>query len=83
MVLEVVFGLEVAGDGSLGVPDESDLEGHAGRRGGLDVESGAVNGEILAEEVIGRLSEVLEKRVRFETRGVVSIAVTFQEGGTG
>ena len=64
--LEAVFGLEVAGDGSLGIPDEGNLEGHAGGRGGLDVESGAVDGEVLAEEVIGGFSEVLEgdKRVR-------------------
>ena len=37
VVLEVVFGLEVTGDSSLGVPEKSDLEGHAGRRGGLDL----------------------------------------------
>ena len=60
VVLEVVLGLDVAGDSSLGISDESSLEGHAGRRGGLHIESGAVNGEVLAEEVIGGLSKVLE-----------------------
>ena len=85
VVLEVVFGLEVAGDEGLGVPDESDLEGHAGRRGGLDVESGAVDGEVLGEEVVGGLSEVLQtkKRVRNEGGGGASYRFTFQEGGTG
>jgi len=65
MVLEIVLGLDVASDGSLGIPDESNLEGHAGRRGGLYVESSAVDGEILAEEVVGGLSEILkEKKTR-------------------
>lgn len=85
VVLEVVFGLEVAGDEGLGIPDESDLEGHAGRRGGLDVESGAVDGEVLGEEVVGGLSEVLQtkKRVRNEGGGGAWYRFTFQEGGTG
>ena len=84
VVLVVVLGLEVAGDGSLGIPDETDLEGYARGRGGLDLKSGAVDGEILAEEVIGGLSEVLEaeKRVRNEA-GDVGGRGTFQEGGTG
>jgi len=84
MVLEVVLGLDVAGDSSFGIPDQSNLEGHTGRRGGLHVESGTVDGEILAEEVVGGLSEILkaEKRVRGETEGV-SGRNTFQEGGTG
>ena len=69
MVLEVVFGLEVAGDESVGIPDESDLEGHAGGRGGLDVESGAVNGEVLAKEVVGGLSEVLNGKKDALERG--------------
>ena len=69
VVLEVVFGLEVAGDCGLGVPDESDLEGDTGRRGGLDVESGAVDGEVLAEEVIGGLSEVLERKKKTREKG--------------
>ena len=56
MVLDVVLGLDVAGDGGLGIPDESDLEGHARRRGSFDVESGAVDREILAEKVIGGFS---------------------------
>ena len=62
MMLEVVLGLDVAGDSSLGIPDESNLEGHAGRRGSLHIESGAVDGEILAEEVIGGLSEILKAK---------------------
>jgi hypothetical protein len=48
VVLEVVFGLEAAGGSGLGIPDGSSPEGHAERRGGLDVESSAVNGEVLA-----------------------------------
>jgi hypothetical protein len=85
VVLEVVFGLEVAGDSGLGIPDESNLEGHAGRRGGLDVESGAVNGEVLAEEVIGGLSKVLETKKTRQKRedGRPQDRNTFQEGGTG
>lgn len=77
-VLVVVLGLEVAGDGSLGIPDETDLEGYARGRGGLDLKSGAVDGEILAEEVIGGLSEVLEaeKRVRNKA-GDVEVRGTF------
>ena len=84
VVLVVVLGLDVAGDSGFGVPDESSLEGHAGGRGGLDVESSTVDGEILAQEVIGGLSEVLEreKRVRDEARDGRG-RNTFQEGGTG
>lgn len=43
-----------------------------------------MDGKILAEEVVGGLSEILEaeKRVRGET-GSVSGRSTFQEGGTG
>ena len=67
-MLEVVFGLDVTSDSSLGIPDESSLEGHAGRRGGLHVESGAVDGEVLAEEVIGGLSKVLEAENASEVR---------------
>lgn len=84
MVLEVVLGLDIASDSSLGIPDESSLEGHTGRRGGLHIESGAMDGEVLAEKVIGGLSKVLEaeKRVRSETVSVRG-GDTFQEGGTG
>ena len=76
VVLVVVLGVEVAGDGGRGIPDEANLEGYAGRRGGLDFESGAIDGEVLAQEVIGGLSEVLkaEKRVRNEV-GTLGIAV--------
>jgi hypothetical protein len=42
VVLDVVPGPDVAGDRGLG-----DLEGNTGRRGSLDVESGAVNGKSL------------------------------------
>lgn len=71
MVLEVVLGLDVASYSSLRIPDEGNLEAYAGRRGGLHIESGAVDGEILAEEVVGGLSKVLkaEERVRSETCG--------------
>lgn len=62
MVFVAVLGLEVTGNDGLGIPDESDLEGNPGGRGGLDVESGAGDGEILAEEVIRGLSEVLRTR---------------------
>jgi len=84
VVLEVVLALDVAGDSGLGVPDEGYLEGHARRCGGLDFKSGAVDGEILAEEVIGGFSEVLKvgKRVRNEA-GDARGGNTFQEGGTG
>ena len=83
-MLEVVLGFDVAGDSSLRIPDKSNLEGHTGRRGSLHVESGAVDGEILAEEVTGGLSEVLKakRRVRCET-GDAAGHNTFQEGGTG
>ena len=84
MVLEVVLGLNVAGDSGLGIPDESNLEGHTGRRGGLHVESGAVDGEILAEEVIGGFSEVLKAENASEVgRAGFRSRDTFQEGGTG
>ena len=76
VVLEAVFRLEVTGDSSLGIPKESDLEGHGGRRGGLDFERGSVNGVILAKEVVGGLPEVLQpkKRVKNET------GVNFRDG---
>jgi len=60
VVLDVVLGLEVPDDSGLGIPDEGNLEGHARGGGGLDVESGTVDGEILAQEVIGGFSEVLQ-----------------------
>ena len=71
VVFVVVLGLEVAGDSGLGIPNKSNLEVHARRRGGLDVKSGAVDGKVLAQEVIGGFSEVLkaEKRVRNEAGG--------------
>jgi hypothetical protein len=47
VVLEVVFGVEAAGGSGLGIPNESNREEHAERRGGLDLESGAVNGKSL------------------------------------
>ena len=84
VVFVVVLGLEVAGDSGLGIPNKSNLEVHARRRGGLDVKSGAVDGEVLAQEVIGGFSEVLkaEKRVRNEAEDIGDHN-TFQEGGTG
>lgn len=36
-----------------------DLEGHIGGRRGFDLEGDAVDGEVLAEKVVGRLSEIL------------------------
>ena len=68
MVLEVVLGLEVTGDSGFGVPDESNLEGDTGRRGGLHVERGAINGEILAKKVVGGLSEILKRKNASEVR---------------
>jgi len=84
VMLEVVLGLDVAGDSGLGVPDKGYLEVHARGCGGLGFKSGAVDGEILAEEVIGGFSEILkaEERVRNEA-GDARGGNTFQEGGTG
>ena len=72
VVFEVVLGLDVAGDSGLGIPDEGYLEVHAGGRGGPDFGSSAVDGEILAEEVIGGFSGILkaEERVRSEAGGI-------------
>ena len=55
------FNLEVTGSESIGIPDESDLEGDPGGRGCLDVSSGSGDAEILAK-VIGGLSEALKTR---------------------
>ena len=52
VVLDIVLSFDVPGDSGLRIPDKGDLEGHARGGGGLDVKSGAVDGEVLAQEVI-------------------------------
>ena len=42
----------------------SDLEGYTGGRGGLDLESGAADGVVLAQEVTGGLAKVLQDTKR-------------------
>lgn len=55
------LGLNVTADEArLRVAGARDLEGDIGRRHGLDLELDVVNGEVLAEEVVGRLSEILD-----------------------
>ena len=55
-----VLALDVAVDvGGLGVAQAGDLEGDVGRGLGLDLELGAVDWEVLREEVVGGLAEVL------------------------
>lgn len=55
-----VLALEVAGDEvALGVERAVDLEGDVGRGRGLDLERGAVGGEVPAEEIARGLAEVL------------------------
>lgn len=66
-----VLGLDVTVDEvGLGVLGTSDLEGDVGGGGGLDLEGGAVEVEIPAQQVVGGLAEVL--RV---TRGGVSTTI--------
>ena len=81
-MLDVVLGLDVASDSSLRVPDERNLEAHTRGGGRLYIESGAVDGEILAQEVIGGLSEVLKWKNALETeQGVLMIAVPSRRVG--
>lgn len=55
-----VLRLNVAGDATrLVVAEAGDLERRRGGRHGLDLEGGTMEGEVLGEEVIGRLAEVL------------------------
>ena len=55
------LGLDIASnEGRLGVADTADLEEDVGGSGGLDLEGDAADGEVPAEEVVGRLSEILD-----------------------
>ena len=55
------LGLDVATDeGGLGVAVSANLEGDVGGGGRLHLESDTIEGEVLAQEVVGRLSEVLD-----------------------
>jgi hypothetical protein len=55
-----VLGLDVTSDvGALRVTSTSNAEGSVGRRRGLDLERGAVEGVVLAEQVARRLAEIL------------------------
>ena len=54
------LALEITSDEvGLGVLVSGDLEGDVGRGLGLDLKGGSVEGVVLSEEVVGRLSEVL------------------------
>lgn len=55
------LGLNVTADEArLRVAGARDLEGDIGRRHGLDFELDVADGEVLAKEVVGRLSEILD-----------------------
>ena len=55
------LGLHITSDElGLGVAVPADLEEDVGGSGGLDLEGDAADGEVPAEEVVGRLSEILD-----------------------
>jgi hypothetical protein len=56
-----VLGLQVALDDTLLVAVAHDAEGDARRRACLDLERGAVDGEVLGQEVVGRLADILRR----------------------
>jgi hypothetical protein len=62
VLLVEVLGLDITRDrGRLGVTDTRNLEGCARRGEGLHLERGAVDGEVLAEQVVAALAKVLGK----------------------
>jgi hypothetical protein len=77
--------VEVAGGSGLGIPNKSNREGHAERRSGLDIESGAVNGEVLAVRSLEDFPRSLKQKKPCQKRedGWPQDRNTFQEGGTG
>lgn len=58
-----VLRFEVTSDAlGLGITETGDLEDNLGGCLGFDLERGAGEGVVLGQQVIGRLSEILEKR---------------------
>ena len=81
------LGLDVADDElGLGVAVSANLEEDVGRSRGLHLEGDTADGEVLAKEVVGRLSEVLDtcRSMDKDACGCDERRrLTFQEGGTG
>jgi hypothetical protein len=78
------LGLNVARDGvGLRVTVASDLEGDVGGSLSLDLKRRAVEGVVLAEQVVGGLSKILKNRFEYMNKFDTENARTFQEGGTG
>lgn len=65
-----ILCLEITGNAEgLGVTETGNLEGNLGGRFGLDLEGGTGEGVVLGQQVVGRLSEVLEKKEGERGRG--------------